>query len=160
MSSTLVKCPLVQPYTSLTPGHCLVHASCRNDSLSDLPKCHDCFLSLYQLEFSLGNRNYPRYFRARRLLEGLKGQEAATFLWVVRSLVLIVIQRYESCYCNSFLNSPRWWPPIHMQSPATIKLKALEACLAAAGIQCLSRFWHPNLTKAPNLEEPNLNSQS
>ena len=97
MSSTLVKCPLVQPYTSLTPGHCLVHASCRNDSLSDLPKCHDCFLSLYQLEFSLGNRNYPRYFRARRLLEGLKGQEAATFLWVVRSLVLIVIQRYESC---------------------------------------------------------------
>lgn len=47
-----------------------------------------------------------------------------------------------------------------MQSPAAIKLKALEACLAAAGIQCLSRFWHPNLTGAPNLEEPNLNPQS
>ena len=125
-----------------------------------LPKCHDCFLSLYQSEFSLGNRNYPRYFRAGRLLEGLKGQEAATLLRVVRSLVLIVIQHYESCCYNSFLHSPRWWPLIHIQSPATTKLKALEACLAAGGLQHLSHSWHPNRTRAPSLEEPNLNPQS
>ena len=47
-----------------------------------------------------------------------------------------------------------------MQSPAATKLKALETCLAAAGIQRLSHFWHPNLTRAPNLEDPDLNPQS
>lgn len=47
-----------------------------------------------------------------------------------------------------------------MQSPAATKLEAAEACLAAARIQGLSHFWHPNLTRAPNLEDPNVNPQS
>lgn len=71
-------------------------------------------------------------------MEGLKGQEAATFSAGGEVTCLNCNSAMKAATTIAFKTHQDDDHPFTCKSPAAIKLKALEACLAAAGIQCLS----------------------